>query len=297
MSRSLSLLLGACVGVLAIGACSQQEPPAPPAAPAADPLPIPVATAPMAAVEPPAESSLSLKRGLLSLAMEHTTFKPCGEDTPLWVIDQSDGMLNETFANEARPLELYVEAHGERTPVPTGMAAARGYRGAFVLEEVLYATPDRSPSAASAGAQERPPDRSPSAAGAGAQERPPDRSPSAAGAGAQERPPGESSACSEPAPAYTVLARGNEPFWSIEVAAGKLIWRQPEAPQELVIEALEVGDAEGAVGYSGAAEDHTLELFVEAEPCRDTMSGAYFAYGARATFDGKALKGCARIGE
>ncbi len=44
--------------------------------------------------------------------------------------------------------------------------------------------PDRSPSAASAGAQERPPDRSPSAASAGAQERPPDRSPS----GAQERP-------------------------------------------------------------------------------------------------------------
>jgi dihydroneopterin aldolase len=35
------------------------------------------------------------------------------------------------------------------------------------------AAPDRSPSAASAGAQERPPDRSPSAASAGAQERPP----------------------------------------------------------------------------------------------------------------------------
>jgi septum site-determining protein MinC len=47
---------------------------------------------------------------------------------------------------------------------------------------------DRSPSAAGAGAQERPMDRSPSAAGAGAQERPMDRSPSAAGAGAQERP-------------------------------------------------------------------------------------------------------------
>ncbi len=53
--------------------------------------------------------------------------------------------------------------------------------------------PDRSPSAASAGAQERPPDRSPSAASAGAQERPPDRSPSAASAGAQERPPDTSS--------------------------------------------------------------------------------------------------------
>ena len=45
---------------------------------------------------------------------------------------------------------------------------ALGYTLAFASHP-----PDRSPSAASAGAQERPPDRSPSAASAGAQERPP----------------------------------------------------------------------------------------------------------------------------
>jgi len=94
-----------------------------------------------------------------------------------------------------------------------------------------------------------------------------------------------------------VQARGNEPFWSVEVVDGKLIWRQPEEPKELVIEALESSDAEGTVGYSGEAQGHTLELFVEAQSCRDSMSGAYFAYSARATFDGKSLKGCARIGE
>jgi uncharacterized membrane protein len=250
MSRSLSLL-GACIGALALCACSKQESPAPASAPVSDPAPIPAATAPVGPpVEPPAESSLALKRGMLSLATERATFQPCGEQTPLWVLDQTDGVLRETFANEPKPLELYVEAHGERTPVPTEIEAARAYPGAFILEEVLYATP-----------------------------------------------PGESQGCKQPAPTYIVIARGNEPFWSIEVVEGKLIWRQPEAPQELVIEALQAEDAEGTVGYSGSAQGHALELFVEAQPCRDSMSGAYFAYSARATFDGKALKGCARIGE
>jgi GTP cyclohydrolase II len=49
---------------------------------------------------------------------------------------------------------------------------------------------DRSPSAAGAGAQERPMHRSPSAASDGAQERPMDRSPSVGDVGAQERESG-----------------------------------------------------------------------------------------------------------
>lgn len=248
MSRSNSLL-GASAVALALCACSKQEPPAPP--PTTDPTRIPAATAPAApAAEPPAESSLALKRGTLSLATEQATFQPCGDATQLWVIDQTDGVLRETFANEAKPLELYVEAHGERTPVPTDIEAARAYRGAFILEEVLYAMT-----------------------------------------------PGESQGCKESPPKYIVHARGNEPFWSVEVIDGQMIWRQPDAPKELVIEALEGQDAEGTVGYSGSAQGHALELFVAAEPCRDSMSGAYFAYSARATFDGKALKGCARIGD
>jgi putative lipoprotein len=245
MSRSLSFL-GACI--VALCACSKQEPPALPA----EPAPAPAATAPVEApaADLAAESSLALKRGMLSLASEQATFKPCGEDAPLWVVDQTDGVLLETFANEPKPLELYLEAHGERTTVPAGVEAARAYRGAFILEEALYAAPA-----------------------------------------------GESQGCNAPPPAYVVQARGNEPFWSVEVVDGKLIWRQPEEPKELVIEALESSDAEGTVGYSGEAQGHTLELFVEAQSCRDSMSGAYFAYSARATFDGKSLKGCARIGE
>jgi len=249
MSRSSAL--SACIGALVLCACSKQE--APPAAPASDGASAPAPTAPAPAAPSsalPAESSLALKRGTLSLASEQATFQPCGEQAPLWVIDQTDGVLHETFANESKPLELYVEAHGERTPVPTEVAAARPYRGAFILEEVLYATP-----------------------------------------------PSDAHGCNEPAPTYVVAARGNEPFWSIEVADDKLTWRQPEEPQELVIDAVQSEDAEGAVGYTGSAQGHTIEVFIEAQSCRDSMSGAYFAYSARATFDGKSLKGCARIGD
>ena len=248
MSRP-SLLLSVSIGAALLSACSKQEAPEP--VPEGDSTPIPAATVPVASTpELPAESSLALKRGMLLFSSDQATFQPCGEEGRLWVIDQTDGVLGETFANESKPLELFIEAHGERVPVPTEIAAARAYRGAFILEEVLYATP-----------------------------------------------PSESGGCNEPVPAYVVAARGNEPFWSVEVKDDKLIWRQPEDPKELVFDAIEGEDAEGTVGYTGSAQGHSIELFVEAQPCRDSMSGAYFAYSARATFDGKALKGCARIGD
>ena len=243
-----SMLLSACIGSLLLCACSKQEAPLP--ATAGDPTPIPEATLPAAPTEAPAESSLALKRGMLSLAAELATFTPCGEDGALWVVDQSDGVFNEAFAQEPKPLDLYIEAHGERAPAPTEIAAARAYRGAFILEEVLYAAQ-----------------------------------------------PGESHGCSQPAPTYVVMAQGNEPFWAVEVRDDKLIWRQPDEPKELTVEALQSEDAEGAVGYSGSADGHKIELFVDQQACRDSMSGAYFAYSARASFDGKALKGCARIGD
>jgi uncharacterized membrane protein len=196
----------------------------------------------------PAESSLALKRGTLSMTVERATFQPCGTSGQLWVIDQTDGVLRQVFADEKKPFALYLEAYGERTTLPAG-AAAKGESGAFILEEVLYAAPL-----------------------------------------------GEVRGCAEPEPNYVVAARGNEPFWAVEIAEDKLTWRQPDEPRELVFDAVQSEDAEGTVGYSGTVDGHTIEVFFAAEPCRDSMSGAYFAYSARATFDGQELTGCARIG-
>ena len=248
MSRHRSWLSLSIVSV-ALCACSKAPPP-PAATPDAAPVPAAAIPAPAPAAEPPAESSLALKRGTLSLASEQATFQPCGDSAMLWVVDQTDGALRQTFANESKPLELYIEAHGERTPVPDGVAAARAYPGAFILEEVLYASP-----------------------------------------------PGEGQGCSAPAPTYIVAARGNEPFWAVEVTEARMTWHQPDEPKEVVIEAPQSQDSEGTVGYTGSGGGHTLELFVDADACRDSMSGAFFAYSARAVFDGKEFKGCARIGE
>jgi uncharacterized membrane protein len=36
---------------------------------------------------------------------------------------------------------------------------------------------------------------------------------------------------------------------------------------------------------------------VDAQTCRDPMSGELFAYSARAVLDGKEFSGCARVGK
>ena len=264
MSRN-GFLWSMCIGAMALQACSKSEAPGPAAS---DDSPVPAASSPgPAAVSPaagdqaadsttpsdgdaPAESSLALKRGTLTLASNQATFQPCGAQTVLWVVDQSDGALRQIFSGQSMPLELYVEAHGERTSSVPDTEAARAYSGAFILEEVLYATP-----------------------------------------------PADSAGCSQPAPRYVVAAGGNEPFWSVEVTAETMLWRQPDMPKEIRVDAPQSQDSEGTVGYVGEGGGHKIELFVASEVCRDSMAGAFFAYSARAVLDGKEFKGCARIGE
>lgn len=127
----------------AVVSCTREPQPAAPVTDAAPTATEPAATAVESAAttdaEPPAESSLSIKRGVVTLAAERTTYRPCDEKTDLWLLDQTDGVLRQVFpaASEAAP--IYIEAYGERTQAPQDVAIARGYPGAFILEEVLYA--------------------------------------------------------------------------------------------------------------------------------------------------------------
>lgn len=107
--------------------------------------------------------------------------------------------------------------------------------------------------------------------------------------------PGDTRGCSEPAPDAVVGARGNEPFWAVEVDDTRVTWRQPQAPQTLELGAPEVQYAEGTVRYRAAAAGHEIELLVTAAACRDSMSGEFFAYTARAVLDGTEFSGCARV--
>ncbi len=109
-------------------------------------------------------------------------------------------------------------------------------------------------------------------------------------------PDGQTQSCATPAQDYIVAARGTEPFWSVEVSDAWLVWRQPEEPKEISLPAPQTQDSEGAVSYTAAGNDHQIEVLIEAQACRDAMSGEYFAYAARAKLDGKQFTGCARIG-
>ena len=130
--------------LLLLAGCSRQpeQPAAAPTDTAAPPSAVPTAQlAVPAQAEPPADSSLSIKRGVVMLAQDRMTFRPCDEKPELWLLDQSDGSLRQTFGEEMQkgPALLYVEAYGERAPVAEDIAEARAYAGTFVLEEVLYA--------------------------------------------------------------------------------------------------------------------------------------------------------------
>jgi uncharacterized membrane protein len=253
-SRGMTLIL--CASLTVLVACSKSPPPAAAPSAASAPESVSADTADTAAAphasEPPAESGLAIKRGIAMLAQDRATFRPCDEKAELWVVDQTDGVLRQTFAPEGQtsPVMLYVEAYGERAPIADeDPAEARAYGGTFVLEEVLYA-----------GVQ------------------------------------GEGRGCEVPVKDYVVAARGNEPSWSAEVGEQRVTWRQPGSPQEIDLGAPQTQDAEGAAHYRAAANGHQLELLIDSQACRDSMSGEYFAYAAKATLDGKDFSGCARVG-
>lgn len=248
-SHRISIVL--CASALCMSGCSgRSEPAAVSDSGAAPPPALPTAAEPPVS-EVPAESGLSIKRGVARLAKDRMTFRSCGENAELWVVDQSDGAFTEAFGGEVQrgPVTVYVEAYGERAPVAEEIEAARVYGGSFVLEQVLYA-----------GVQ------------------------------------GEARGCAASAQDYIVAARGNEPFWAVEVGETAVLWRQPEAPREIDLGSPRMQSAEGTVRYSANAGGHVLELLIDARTCRDAMSGEFFAYAARAVLDGSEFTGCARVG-
>lgn len=231
-----------------------------------------------------AESSLSIKRGVITRLDGRTTYRPCDENVQLGLLDRTDGGLHKVFSegrdvgsaelvtegnglpignndrptyrdvgsaelvgNMARP--IYVEVYAERTEVPQGVASARGYSGALLLEEILYAA---------------------------------------------ELHPG--SGCPQQAPAYIVLAQGSEPLWSAEIRDQEIWWRHADVPNGIAMQIPATTDAEGSVGYRGVATGYELEIQIEGQPCRNALSGEYFAYSAKATMNGKQFNGCARLG-
>ena len=246
--RILHLTGLSILGLLLGTACSRQsEPPVLPPSPADRAATSELSSGPVDDGEPPAESGLAIKRGVVTADGDHALFRTCDDATNLWLVD-GEGALTQLLTAETT--SLYVEAYGERGPVPDELVAAKGQAGVFMLEQLLYAAPE-----------------------------------------------GEGRGCTRPMPDYIVAARGNEPFWGAEVATTGMIWKQPQEPKTLDLGELQSEDAEGTVIYRAGNAQHKLELQIEAQTCRDSMSGEYFAFAARAVLDGREFKGCAHVGK
>jgi putative lipoprotein len=90
-------------------------------------------------------------------------------------------------------------------------------------------------------------------------------------------------------------AYGNEPFWAAWVSSAGIVFKTPGRDDrvwaDLDEKLLDKGLLYTATGPAGGIEIRIID-----EPCRDSMSGAYFAYSARVTLDSEEFVGCALKG-
>jgi putative lipoprotein len=88
-------------------------------------------------------------------------------------------------------------------------------------------------------------------------------------------------------------AYGNEPFWNIELSAGGLRLNRLGSESRTWTDVRE-RTVENGVRFEG--DGPPIELTLVREPCRDSMSGAYFGMTARLMLGAEVLRGCALPG-
>lgn len=87
-------------------------------------------------------------------------------------------------------------------------------------------------------------------------------------------------------------ARGNEPFWAVDVAGGTAIYKTPDNQKGRPIRVNRLAFAQG-VEYVGVHAGRPFVLNVRAGKCEDGMSGQDFPFIARLTVSGRSDTGCA----
>lgn len=121
------------------------------------------------------------------------------------------------------------------------------------------------------------------------------------GCGAGEEAPGVPEASSTapdatsdptapPTPELPFVARGNEPFWRVEIDSASLTFRPMDGEPRVSAWRIEA-DAE-PVRYLSADADRPLSITVLDRVCRDTMSGMPYPFEVVLDVDGEALRGC-----
>ena len=138
-------------------------------------------------------------------------------------------------------------------------------------------------------------------AGDGAQAETAEAYPDATAAGPQAPAPvsqGETGPMLTPGtrePIATFTARGNEPFWSVQVEGNSLTYTTPELQPGKLLQAQRRAHAKG-VTFSGQDAGSGFTLDIQTVPCEDTMSGEPFEFTATFKYGDETVTGCARRG-
>lgn len=96
----------------------------------------------------------------------------------------------------------------------------------------------------------------------------------------------------DPATAERFRARGNEPFWAIDVEGDTLHYVTPDMPEGRTLHAQRMPHAKG-MAFPGADEGRPFNLDLTRTACTDSMSGQAFEFTATWDYDGRRMEGCA----
>ena len=110
------------------------------------------------------------------------------------------------------------------------------------------------------------------------------------------RAEGEGPGCRLDLAGVLFVARGNEPFWSLQVREDGMSLRLLEAPEEIVFPSPEKESQPAFITYESEAAQSRIKVVLEKRRCVDTMSGARYAWTAGVDLDGRRLAGCAAEG-
>lgn len=96
----------------------------------------------------------------------------------------------------------------------------------------------------------------------------------------------------DPLAATHLRARGNEPFWAIDVEGDTLHYVTPEMPDGRTLVAQRAPHTDG-VAFSGEDDGRPFNLDLTRTACTDSMSGESFEFTATWDYDGRRMQGCA----
>lgn len=89
-------------------------------------------------------------------------------------------------------------------------------------------------------------------------------------------------------------ALGTEPFWSIEVLTGKMLYSSPD--NQLGVAFPSRVTSEGRrLRFSGRMDDKDVTLLIEPGECSDGMSDTVYRYKASFTWGERTEHGCAKL--